>query len=248
MKRDVLGKKLILSFIILLVALLSVSFILAQDQPGLDDNIGRGVNNFANAIDNFYQSIGIDSEIFTILMLGILLWMIIYSVIKRMRLFGGEFVGAWSGLFSLIVTILAFIGLPREFIQSLLFQYSAMGATIITAIPFLIMFYFTVFIVRSKLMARAVWLVYTIYFFSLGIFYIANNPNSAGNYLTASNIPYFGGMIIGIIVLVYLGFIRRVAFLAELDSKIDDADRRMKRRVALDRTKEREASEVFDRR
>ena len=245
MKRDVLSKRIVLSFSILLLVLFSISFILAQDNPGLDDNIGRGVNNIAVAINQFYSGFGIDPEVFTLIMFGILVWMVIYSVIKQMNLFQGDFVGLWVGIFSLIVTILAFIGFPREFINGILFQYSAMGATIVTIIPFLIMFYFTVFIVKSQLMARLVWLVYTVYFFSLAIFYIANNTTPDGSWITASNLPYFGAMFVGLIVLIYLGTIRALAFRENLKSKVEGADIKLSKRMSLEKQRTKEADMEF---
>jgi len=167
---------------------------------------------------------------FTLVLLGILLWMVIYSVIRNIDLFK-NYGAIWSALFALVVTVLAFKGFPPEFIEGIVIQYRAMGATIVTVIPFLIIFWFTIMTDSINLMfSRLVWLVYTIYYFSLFIYKIGSENASVG-WFAAQNIPYIGAIIVGLIVLIFLGAIRGMAFHEKLksgkekgDNKIDKAN------------------------
>ena len=81
----------------------------------------------------------------TRILMGILLWMILYSVVSGVGLFKDmkpKFF--WTGGIALILTILSFLFLPKEFVTAIATPYSAVGATILTFIPFIIIIYFTV--------------------------------------------------------------------------------------------------------
>lgn len=107
----------------------------------------------------------------TKLLLGALLWMVLYTVFKQGGIFKGERV-IFSGIAALIVTILFFMYLPDGFALGLAFPYVAAGATILNFIPFFIIIYFTLFVTEEHTIALAIWVVYLIYYWGILLYVI----------------------------------------------------------------------------
>lgn len=101
----------------------------------------------------------------SVVLFGILLWMVLYSIFKSMNLFQRN--QWWSGGAALIVTLLAFIYLPSDFVNAIGQGYGALGATVLTVMPFAIAIYFTVWVTSSLLVARAIWIVFALYYLVL---------------------------------------------------------------------------------
>jgi len=109
-----------------------------------------------------------DKEVLTRIFFAILLYMILYSVIKMM--FPNK--RAITIIITFLITAISLLALPSNFIEAIRTQYGAMGAAILSVIPFMIMLVFTLK-VGNALVARIVWAFYVVYYFALYVYMIA---------------------------------------------------------------------------
>lgn len=150
---------------VLLIILFCINFVIAQQ------------TNF----DVLFEKVSLTGN-FSVILFGILLWMILYSIFKGMNLFENN--PWWSGGVSLIVTILSFIYLPHGFLDEIGVSYATLGGTILTVIPFAIAVYFTVWVTPNLIIARGIWLVFALYYLVIslslenGILTFVNKLNS----------------------------------------------------------------------
>lgn len=223
-------KKGVLTGLTALSSFLSISLISAPETTP----VTTGQTNFeiwgetlAGQIAKLFDKIYLDPKNSSSILLGILLFMIIYSVLKNVRMFRTEGETSnffWSGGVSLIVTLLALIYLPSNFLEMIGPQFGAMGGTILTMIPFIIMFYFTVWAVDSLVLARLSWLIFTIYYFIIFINDILV-ANAAVGIWSKENIPYFFGIIIGIIMFSFIYTLRKKFYREILLAKRERGER-----------------------
>ncbi len=193
------------------------------------NNFDSTAQTFASKAVGLFSGINLGAQNFTLILFGILVWMLVYSAIRNMDMFRGYNGGIFSAVFALIITFLAFYGLPAGYIDSVLVQYQTLGATIITIIPFVIMFYFTTSVIRNEYVARLAWLVYIVYYFSLFVYKI---DIGTGPVFSVENIPYFAGIIMGILVFVFMVVFRRFFFKISLESDEEKAERTVRRGAA----------------
>lgn len=143
-----------------------------------------------------------DGEMLSRIFLAILLGMIIYTVVDA--IFDS---GKWITWFiTFLITAIAIIALPANFLEAIRVQYGVMGATILTIIPLLIVLVFSVR-VRDPMIARVVWLLFFMYYFALYLYYIVQNGWGDG-WLTPKSIPYIGGLMVGILMLIFIAPLR----------------------------------------
>ena len=183
-KERVLG----LSVISLLVISFLVSFVSAE----------TNLESVAGSLTEGLEKISINPTYLTEALLGILLFMILHTIILQLFNFSGKRSGILAGFTSLIIVILTFIWLPNDYVEAIALQYSAMGATILTVIPFAIMLYFTIVVNKSLLFARITWFFYAMYYLTMFLYKITTAET--GKIFTADNIPYAGALIVGLII------------------------------------------------
>lgn len=190
------------------------------------------------SMTKFLQNLGANPTNLSSILLGILLWIILYSIVKEIFGFKGSNL-SWlgPGAVSLIIVILTFLYLPSNFVEAIALQYSAMGATILTVIPFAIILYFTTVVSNKLLIARAIWIFYTVYYFTMFLYKVA----SSTQIWSADNIPYFGAMAAGIAMIFLVGLMRRTVFRATLDSDTEQAMRGVRVRTKARQVENAEA-------
>ena len=154
-------KKVYGVFLNFVVTLMSVSFVAAETNIQVFGRSAAG--SIAQLLDN--SKFGPTN--LTSILLGILLWMIIYSLTKKTLGNGG---GVWAGAVSLIITLLSIIFIPDALILAIGSEYAALGATILTVLPFILAFYFTAAVTDNQVIAKAIWAVFTIYYVAMFIF------------------------------------------------------------------------------
>ena len=122
--------------------------------------IGKGVISF---VDVLFGSTGIGNESLSRFFMAVLIAMFVYTA------FGTFFKDEHSWIrwvATIAVTVLAIVGIPGAYLEAIRINYRAMGATILSVIPFLIIFWFTIK-VDSYFMARITWLFYALYYLAL---------------------------------------------------------------------------------
>lgn len=226
-------KKVFVASVLLLLVLSLISFVIAQEVlPAPVPNSGQTNAEvwFGSLADFLYKIFSgvspLDPANSSRILLGVLLWMILYSVVDKVGLFKDlQPKSFWVGVISFIITILSFIYLPKEFVQALAVPYSAIGATILTFIPFMIIIYFTVWVTDSIILARTIWGVFLVYYFSIFVYTILFQDYRADFWSGStflSIFPYLIVMGIGGFIFFNLRNVRLWVF----KSKIEEAEER----------------------
>ncbi len=165
-------------------------------------------NNIKDFFINGLSFLFSTREIATKFLMGILLFMILYTtvdiVFKKNWLF--------TSVITLIVTILSIISIPDDFISVVRDQYGVLGITILTIIPLIIMLVFTVR-VQSALVGQTLWVFYALYYFGLIIYKTITGPQA---FLSTTNIPYLLAFIGGAVMFFAVPAIRQAIFKGEL--------------------------------
>jgi hypothetical protein len=227
MKKAGIRLSLIALSTIILFSIFSTTLVLAQDDApatGGETNFEAAGRNIATAITNLFSDAKLDPNNFTLILFGILVWMIVYTISKQVGFFKDQ-APIWSGAFALVVTILAFKGFPPEYIETILMNYQAMGGTIVVLIPTIIIMWFTIATEdTSLLISRLIWIVYLLFFVSLFVFKIGNSTESI---FAAENLIYSIAIVIGIVILITLGILREFYWKNKVKSLEEKAERKI---------------------
>lgn len=184
------------------------------------DNFEASLSNVAQGLNTFFQSIYLTEANLTIFLLGALLWLVLFTVVRKVFHYEGVWGQVVASAVSIIMVILAFTVTPKEIWTGVALQYGAMGATLLTVIPFVIVLYFSVSVSQSLFVSRVIWVFYIVYYF---IIFFYTWGTSTSNFWSWENLPYMGGVLMGIVVFFILPFIRKTKFKWELDSKEEAA-------------------------
>jgi len=226
MKKE--GKLILVSSIALalLILLLVMPSIIAATTPTPGaTNLDVAAQKLGSAVSEGYSMIRLDVANSSRLLLGLLLWMILFSILKDTDLFQLGKGGFFTGIASLIMTVLAFMFIPPELIIAMAKSWGPLGATILTFLPFIIMAYFTVAVTDSLLIARIIWGVFLLYW--IGIF--AFSMAETGSFWNGQNMAYILVMLIGVGIFAFLEPLRGLFFSEKIKSKMEKADRKIKR-------------------
>lgn len=207
-----MSKKFLL---IILVSITLITLVLAQENTAAREAVKKTVQDFLGAIQGVADALQIFSGFAwgTRTLFFILLLAMIWPVMGM--LFG--YMSPWlSGFISIIVAALAIMSIPDAFLQAIVLQYGAMGASILAVIPFAILLLLTA-ILPSPILSRILWLAYIVYHFFIYIYKIAIIIQASMNageslwsaFLTPDLIPNIGSIVFGILVLVFIKEIRR---------------------------------------
>ncbi len=190
-----------LGMLLVLTILLSTTLIVAQTNfEVVGERFGA-----IDVIGNF--DLGTKSSS---ILLGILLFMILQSVLVKMELFGDSR-GVSIGV-ALIVTVLTFIYVPDNLFDALATNYAALGATILTVLPFLIATYYTVWITDQLSIARSIWAVFFLYYLIILIVSWGTATSNDFSFLDPINLSYAVALIASLVLFFFMGPIRKLVW------------------------------------
>jgi hypothetical protein len=239
------GKKILVSTLLVIFLFSLFSFLVfAQDEAGDETaetaaEATRGViSGIGGVASEILSPLFGEKEMLTRVFFAILLGMIIYTIIgtwfKNQR--------AWiKWTITGVITALALIALPSNFIEAIRAQYGAMGAAILSVIPFAILLVFSVR-VQSALVGRVVWIFFVVYYFALYIYMIVTEKTG---WISAETIPFFFAIIAGILIFFLLGPIRRALFYGEMDAVKESGTKVAKRAKLLHELQSKELNEAY---
>jgi hypothetical protein len=220
-------------FLLVLVGLLFIGFIegvwanTPTARPGENANteeVGQAAAEFfkefwagvAAFVSTLFGETALGNESFTRLFMAILVAMFVHTAFGTF--FGEEQKYIHWGA-TIAATVLAIVGLPPSFLESIRVSYGAMGATILSVIPFLIIFWFSIK-TRSLTMARVTWFFFMIYYLALyfsKIYQIyLKNGGWAGVFLDSAAIVYLLAFFVGLTIFIFIVKIRWIFFQEEL--------------------------------
>lgn len=207
-------------FFAVLTVFFSLSFVSAETAAE------AAARNTATWLTSTFAEIGATPTMLSAILLGILLYIVIYSIVIQMKLFGGKTAPGRlvSGTIALIITILAFVAMPANFIESIVLQYGAAGAAILAVIPLLILLYFSLWVTESLFIARIVWVFYTVYYIALFIYQLATVATAPDRTLWIEYLPYGAAILAGFIIFLCMKGLRGFIFKGELDALEEKGD------------------------
>ncbi len=225
MKKEIQAKIILFSIASIILISILASFVLAQTTSTIGQNI-------KDTISSIFSPLFIDNAWGTRALLAMLLFLIVFNIMP-MIIDETTAGGMWTIFaISVIVTILALWSIPSNFLDAIVTQYGAMGATLLSMIPFLIILLTSVRI-RSALAARVIWIFYMIYYFALYIYKIAAVYQfSKIGWLDPEVIPYLAAIVIGIIMFFFIDKIRLLWAVGER-SAIEETGKEIAKRGAL---------------
>lgn len=215
MKKEI-SNKILLSFILVsfLISMLSISIIAQNiDAEQIKETSKTGIKAvfapFIGALQGIVELLFGEQWInATRIFLFILLTLIIWSI---MPLILGEDRTQLNFWISLVIGIISIMAIPPELLDTLLANYGAMGAAILTVIPFAIILVFSVR-VRNALLARVVWVFYCIYYFALYLYKIMNASTASESML------YIFAIFGGIVMFFFIGKIRTLLWYGNMSA------------------------------
>lgn len=162
-----------------------------------------------------------DQYLFARILLAILLFVVIYSVLKKIKLFKN-----YSTITVLVALIISLLGTrtlsESQFIVGILVPYGALAVALSVALPFIIYFFFIYESdFKSSGARRLLWILFGVVFISIWISRI-DETNSTMNWI------YFLGMILVLLCLVFDSSIKSYFGWGkhkEIMSAIDDQNR-----------------------
>lgn len=204
-------------FFAVLTVFFSLSFVSAETAAE------AAARNTATWLTSTFAEIGATPTMLSTILLAILLWIVLYSMIVQMKLFGGKTATGRivSTVVAAIVTILAFVAMPANFIESIVLQYGAAGAAILAVIPLLILLYFSLWVTESLFIARIVWVFYIVYYIALFTYKFATMPSGTP---WVEYLPYIAAIVAGIIIFFFMRGLRGFIFKGELDALEEKGD------------------------
>ena len=194
-------------------------------------------------VSGIFNAAGINAISGTKVLMGILLYMIIYSIVKQMSKADTRSAKFFAGIASVIIVILSFLYMPEDFVKSIALQYGAMGAAILIGVPFIILLYFSFWVTDSLVVARVIWVFYVIYYFTLFV-YAAVNITDSG-YLYTNLLPYLAAILAGIIIFFLLPAFRKWIFKGELSGFKESGEATAERAKLLHKLQRKELSESY---
>ncbi|MBU0761103.1 MAG: hypothetical protein KJ600_01655 [Nanoarchaeota archaeon] len=216
MKKENVKKLSEFSLLSLLTTIFSFNFVSALTGREITLKTSELITETLNS------TIFLSTESLSKYLLGFLLWIIIFSIVKKLELFKSERFGTLlPTIVSLIIVILSFIYLPDNFVQAIVLQYGAMGAAILTIIPFIILLYFSLSVSKGLLLPRIIWIFYVVYYFALFAYKIVSNFEE--KILISENIPYAAAILAGVFVFIFLKDLRKWLFKGQLSDQLTSA-------------------------
>ncbi len=223
------NKFLILGVLGLFLISFMGSFVVAEDAEEVGQIIGETAGEFGKGVRGFFEGLfgdtllgnGALGKIFMALLIG----MFVYAALST---FFDKATQGWIlNTATVAATGLAILGLPENFLESILTGYGAMGAAILMIIPFFIIFWFTVK-VKSVLMARGIWLFYTTYYFGFYIQELIQAYASGGS--SQMLWPSFIALVLGGIMFFFILGVRGFIFKGEMEEVVEKGTQKAEER------------------
>jgi hypothetical protein len=200
------------------------SFVFMLSLVTAETNFEKWGKTAAGSIADLFENIYLGPVQSSTILLGILLWMVLYSVVKEVDLFKG--VKGMAPAIAVIITILAFIYLPDDFVRAVVAEYGALGATILTVVPFIIAIYFTVKITENLVVARIIWGIFGFYYLVIFGYVWATSETGTPFFKDPQNFIYLIAFIASVILFISIAWIRELWWKEEIKGLKGKAKRR----------------------
>jgi len=216
--------------LILCLFLFNLSFVQSQTNE-FSSNLKEFASSFQGPITNFIEN----TVAFAKTLFFILVFLIVDTILLYIPIFGErKFI---KTLVALIVSILSVYFIPIDLIKPMLNPYSALGITLISILPFILMFLFARYMLINTFLKKMAWLIFSVVLLGVTI-YTAIQDKNAYTWI-------YGIASILSVVMVFAGNkIDKWTHIGALEASMTKAERDLQARLALDQLKLREAEAV----
>ena len=220
-------------FGVLSLVVLMTSFVSASSHSTSGVKGGRMINDLFNNIGDFFTAafsgsgstaLSSGSSLITSFAFAALIYFLVYMVVNDV----------WKSSSSLMrfgisasITLLAFFGIPAGFLGGISTAYGALGATLLVAIPFIIVMWFSLR-TNNLFIARLTWAIFGIYFFASYL----SAAVDVGTFLDKAQIPNLVGVVIGLVAFFAIPSIRELVMHGNTEALRQTAMTRAQRRAA----------------
>jgi len=232
---------LVIGLIGLFLLSLSVSFVGAESWiKETADYVRPGINDLAGVFSELGESTN-----FVRVLFFILVFLIVFTVLSLVPLFKEK--GTTKTLVAIIISILAVFFIPTELIKPMLNPYSAMGVALLTIIPFVLLFLFTRNMLTNTFLRKIVWMIFTVILLGLVVVTSTNIYVKEGVSSISTGYTWFYGLVsILALIMVFWGeWIEKTIWKGEIGGKIEEWEKNLQKRLAVDTSKEREYEETI---
>tara|TARA_Y100000310_G_C20627208_1_gene786609 strand:+ start:902 stop:1657 length:756 start_codon:yes stop_codon:yes gene_type:complete len=160
-------KKVIRNLFLFFASLPSVSARTSSDYV-VEEILQKGQEIFTPIFEILLGTSSYDDFFFAKILFFLLLFVVIFAILKKVELF--KKTEKFNFLIAVIISLLAIRYISEEgFFAGILLPYTTLGLAIITAIPFIIYFWFVHTGMKGSFGRRMAWIFYGIIFISLWI-------------------------------------------------------------------------------
>ncbi len=232
-----------------LIAVFVLGILIITILPGVlaDEDIRSVTEKMTTGVAGFIQGIqdGVTSTLnetqFVRVLFFILVFLIIVSILSAIPLF--EERKGIKILISIVITILSVMFIPTELIMPMLNPYSALGVALISIIPFALMFFFTQYMLINTFLKKIAWMFFAIYLLGITIYTSISTPIQEG--LSANTIyiwVYGVASVLALLMVFFNKWIDEHIWSGKMEAKMNNAQKKMQKRIAVDQLKEQEAN------
>ncbi|MFA5855904.1 MAG: hypothetical protein WC867_00975 [Candidatus Pacearchaeota archaeon] len=231
MKKESYSKIILFTILTIFITIIITESILAQttSNPQSDPIAQAAARGIQGTFQGFFEIFFGTQHYATRTLFGLLLFFVLMTIIPSIF---GEENKAINMIICVIVTILSMLAIPPQLYEVMITQYGAMGATIITIIPFMVILTLTV-MAHNALFARVLWIFYAMYYFGLYLYKLSININNSINsglswyqiWITGEYIPYILAIIAGCCMFLFIGPIRKLIFYGEYSAMEESGKR-----------------------
>lgn len=225
-----------------------MSFVSAQANP-----LSNVFSDFKQSLDPFFDKLfSNEGGLALKVLFFFLVFLIVSSILPFVPLFGKDANGKDRPfirfLVSVTVTILSTMFIPANLLSLMVNPYTALGAVIISVLPFILLFVFTHKTISNRFIQRALWLMYAIILLGLYLNSLVNGPLDAGADPKGNTIftwTYGIATLVAFIMLIANQWIEEKLWRAAVEKGNDEANKYLdERRLQIKYDKQRAEVEL----
>lgn len=223
-------------FSLLFVSVLAGIVTAADAAPGITSSDWTGYKSITNAFGNVLYTLGTIGDMpgFVKVLFFVLLFLIVYSIVTIIPLFRGR--STVSILVSLVVSVLGVAYMPTDLVMMIINPYTAMGATILSIIPIILLFFFTKRVVTNNFLKGLVWFIFAVTLLTLTFMATVAKPDNVFAWI------YGGASIVALIMSIFHRQIDNMIWKGEMEQRVTRAKQRLQTKTALANLRMQEAA------
>lgn len=230
-------KKVFGIFALAIISIIALSFLVGAESGGQKVANWISENIFQPFIIPGLGNLTANTQTFAKFLFAILVFLILAAIVPLIPLFHEK--KGLAFLVAVIITILSVYFIPAELISPMLNPYTALGVAFISIIPFILMWLFTTNMITNTFLRKVAWMFFAAWLVAMSVYTYLGALSQ--NQPTWASYVYGATSLLALVMVFFEDWFEQHIFKGKLESGIEDAERRMQSRLALDRLKLKEA-------